>query len=188
MRISRKYSFLAVALTSFLVPIYTYGDVIGVVQEGQQLTVSGFTITNTNAFAVTLTGLAASVVKANFAGDETDFVTAVTFAGGTCVPLLGVANGLAANAACTVNLTFSTPGQDVGEPVDFGVSQITLDRIFNNGPVTSLIFEIQVNDAPAVPEPDPIMLMGLGIVVLLGASFIAKRRKLPSRNESLGKG
>ena len=178
MRISGKLVVslsLIVGLATVAVPANARGDTIGAFDEGQQLTINGFTITNTNAFPVTLTGLATSVLKANFNGDPGDFVTSSIFAGGTCVPLLGVAGGLAAGAGCTVNLTFSSPPADVGEPVDFGVSQITLDRIFNNGPVASLVFEIQVNDVAPVPEPESGTLVGLGIAVLLGANFVAKK-------------
>jgi hypothetical protein len=168
-------SFL-VGLAMLVVPANARGDIIGVFDEGQTLTINGFTITNTNNFAVTLTGLASSVLKPNFAGDPGDFVTSSVLAGGTCVPLLGVAGGLAAGAGCSVNLTFSSPPLDVGEPIDFGVSQITLDRIFNNGPVSSLVFEIQVNDPAPVPEPESATLVGLGVAVLLGASFVVKKR------------
>jgi hypothetical protein len=179
MRISEKLVAslsLMVGLATVVVPVNARGDTIGAFDEGQKLTLNGFTITNTNAFAVTLTGLATSVLKPNFDGDPGDFVTSTVFAGGTCIPLLGVAGGLAAGAACTVNLTFSSPAADVGEPVDFGVSQITLDRIFNNGPVSSLVFEIRVNDP--VPEPESATLVGLGIAVLVGASCVAKKRGL----------
>lgn len=164
-----------VGLAILGVPAKARGNIIGVFDEGQTLTLNGFTITNTNNFAVTLTGLATSVLHPNFAGDPGDFVTSSVFAGGTCVPLLGVAGGLAAGAGCTVNLTFSSPPLDVGEPIDFGVSQITLDRIFNNGPVASLVFEIQVNDPAPVPEPESARLVGLGVAVLLAASFAVKK-------------
>jgi hypothetical protein len=167
---------LVVGLAVLAVPVNARGDIIGAFDEGQQLTLNGFTITNTNNFAVTLTGLASSVIHPNFNGDPGDFVTSSVFAGGTCVPLLGVAGGLAAGAGCTVNLTFSSPPLDVGEPIDSGVSQITLDRIFNNGPVASLVFEIQVNDPAPVPEPESATLVGLGVAVLLVASFVVKRR------------
>src|SRR3954451_7977631 len=106
-------------LAMLLVPVDARGNIIGVFDEGQTLTINGFTITNTNNFAVTLTGLATSVINPNFAGDPGDFVTSSVFAGGTCVPLRGVAGGLAANATCTVNLTFSSPPLDIGEPIDF---------------------------------------------------------------------
>jgi hypothetical protein len=174
MRISRKLVAalsLIVGLATVAVPVNARGDTIGVVQEGQQLTVNGFTITNPNAFPVTLGGLTEIVFIPNFAGDPGDFVTSVVDVGGTCV--LGLV--LAAGAGCTVNLMFSTPPADVGEPVDFGVSQIRFASTFTNGPSSALLFEIQVNDAP-VPEPESATLVGLGIAVLLGASCLARKR------------
>lgn len=176
MRIPKKIFFmsLVVGLLPIMNPNSARGVTIGVVQEGQTLTINGFVITNTAPGPLPLSGVTTSVINPNFAGDATDFVTgAPTFAGGTCFPLGQI---LAGGATCTVNLTFNTPAADVNEPVDFGVSQIGLSWIFDDGPVQSQIFEIQVNDAPPVPEPESVTLLGLGMVVLLGATFIAKRR------------
>lgn len=161
---------LMVGLATVVVPVNARGDIIGDVDEGKQLTINGFAITNNNAFQVTLGGLTEIVFVPNFAGDPGDIVTSVVDVGGTCV--LGLK--LAAGAACTVNLMFSTPPADVGEPVDFGVSQIRLASAFVEGPMSAQLFEIQVNDAP-VPEPESATLVGLGIAVLLGASCVAKK-------------
>lgn len=181
MRISRNLLAplsLMVGLVTVVVPVNGLGDTVAFVQEGEQVGLLGFTVTNNNAFAVTLTGLASSVINPHFAGpDSEDFVTLSTLTGGTCLPLKSVPGGLAARASCTVNLTISTPSPDQGEVSDYGVSQLTLDTIFDNGPVTSLKFEVQVNDA-SVPEPESATLAGLGIAVLLVAGCVAKKRGL----------
>jgi hypothetical protein len=170
---------LMVGLTTIAVPDSARGDIVAFVEEGQQVGLIGFTVTNNNAFAVTLTGLASSVINPHFDGpDPTDFVTLSTLTGGTCLPLKSVVGGLASHGSCTVNLTISTPPPDVGEVSDYGVSQLTLDTIFDNGPVTSLKFEVQVNDAPASPEPAPATLVALGIAVLLGGSYVARKREV----------
>jgi len=181
---ARPLALILIGLISVVVPFNARGDTIGTVLEGQQLTINGFVITNPNAFAVTLTGLSASVLVPYFAGpDSGDIVTSVAFAGGSCMGLLGVAGGVAANGTCTVNLIFSTPDADKGEPPDFGVSQITLDNIFNNGPVSSQLFEIEVTDAP-VPEPESAILVSLGIAALIGAGFLSKRHGLSRADSS----
>jgi hypothetical protein len=102
-----------------------------------------------------------------------------TVSGGTCVPLLGVNGGFAANAACTVSLSV-TPTADIpeNEPVDFGLSGVTLTYRINNGALMSQMVTVQVND---VPEPGSVTMVWLGIVVLLGAAWAAKRRKALSR-------
>jgi len=180
MRISRKLVAslsLMVGLATVFVPVAAFGDTVAFVQEGEQVGLLGFTVTNNNAFAVTLTGLASSVINPHFAGpDSSDFVTLSTLTGGTCLPLKSVPGGLAAGASCTVNLTISTPAPDQGEESDYGVSQLTLDTIFDNGPVTSLKFEVQVNDAP-VPEPESLTLMGVGIAALASASLAARKAR-----------
>jgi hypothetical protein len=180
MRISRNLLAplsLMVGLVTVIVPVRAHGNIIGVVDEGKQLTINGFTITNNNAFQVTLAGLTEIVFIPNFAGvDAGDFVTTVSDVGGTCA----VGLVLAAGGACTVDLLFTTPPADVGEPVDFGVSQIRFASTFNQGPSSALLFEIQVNDAP-VPEPKSATLVSLGIAVLLGASYVAKKREFNPR-------
>lgn len=181
MKISEKLFVLLslmVGLATVIAPVNALGDIVAFIGEGEQAGLNGFTVTNNNTFAVTLTGLSASVLKAGFGGPDpfpSDYVTSVVLAGGTCIPLGKV---LAPGASCTVNLTVSTPPPDQGEPSDFGVSQLGLSVIFDNGPVTTRTFEVQVNDPPAVPEPESVMLVGLGIAVLLGAGCVAKRRGL----------
>ncbi len=167
---------LMVGLVTVIVPVRAHGNIIGVVDEGKQLTINGFTITNNNAFPVALAGLTEIVFIPNFAGDPGDFVTTVADVGGTCA--LGLV--LAAGGGCTVNLMFTTPPADVGEPIDFGVSQIRFASTFTQGPSSALLFEIQVNDAP-VPEPKSATLVSLGIAVLLGASYVAKKREFHPR-------
>jgi PEP-CTERM motif len=169
---------LVLGLATVAGPVNALGDIVAVVEEGQQVGLIGFTVTNNNSSAVTLTGLASSVNNPHFDGpDPDDFVTLSTLSGGTCLPLRGVVGGLGPKATCTVNLTISTPPPDVGGVSDYGVSQLTLDVIFDNGPVSSLKFEVQVNDA-SVPEPGSATLAGLGIAALLGASYVARKREL----------
>jgi hypothetical protein len=92
-----------------------------------------------------------------------------TINGGTCVPLVGVNGGFAANAACTVSLAVE-PTADVpeNEPIDFGLSGVTLTYAINDGPLMTQTATVQVND---VPEPAPATMVGLGIIVLLGAAW-----------------
>ena len=177
MRISRKVVALLslmVGLATVVVPFSALGDTVAFIGEGEQAGLNGFTVTNNNTFPVTLTGLSASVLNAGFGGPDpfpSDYVTSVVLAGGTCIP---VGKVLVPGASCTVNLIVSTPPPDQGEPSDFGVSQLGLSAIFDSGPVTTLTFEVQVNDP--VPEPESATLVGLGVAVLLGASFLLRKR------------
>ena len=167
---------LIIGLVGVFVPARAFADTVAVVQEGEQVGLLGFTVTNNTGSAVTLTGLASSVINPHFDGpDASDFVTLSTITGGSCLPLRGVVGGLADKASCTVNLTISTPAADDEENNDFGVSQLTLDAIFNNGPVSSLKFEVQVNDPP-VPEPESLILVGTGIAALVSVRQAAKKR------------
>lgn len=177
---------LMIGLATVIAPTRAPGDTIGFVQEGQSLTMSGFVITNPNPAAATLTGLAAPVINPNFAGDPEDFVTSVILAGGTCIPLLGVTGGVPANGTCTVNLRFATPPEDVKEEIDTGTSQIRLETTFNNGPVASQVFEIQVDDdlPVPIPEPESVALVSLGLVVLVGAYLLSRRQALIRRGSS----
>jgi hypothetical protein len=176
MRISRKLVAtlgLMIGLVTVGAPVRALGAPIAVVSEGPPTTISdAFTIMNPNAFAVTLTLLSADVNGSN--SDPSDFLMGATVAGGTCVPLLGVNGGFAANAACTVSLSVM-PTADIpeNEPVDFGLSGVTLTYRINNGALMSQMVTVQVND---VPEPGSATMVGLGIVVLLGAAWAATRR------------
>jgi hypothetical protein len=53
------------------------------------------------------------------------------------------------------------------------LSGVTLTYRINNGPLMTQTATVQVND---VPEPAPATMVGLGIIVLLGAAWSAKRR------------
>jgi hypothetical protein len=152
------------AVQAHAVPIPILGNVF----EGSTLTINGITITNPNPFAVTLTTLDPAISNPNVMGDSGDEVTSLKFAdnGGTCLTILAKNGAFAANAACTVNLTFTTPPADTGEPVDFGLSEITISYRLDNGPIQTNVFDVQVNDVP-VPEPSPATMVGLGIVILL---------------------
>jgi hypothetical protein len=177
MRISRKLVAtlgLMTGLVTVGVPVRAHGEPIGPVTEGPKATIpNAFTIMNPNDFAVTLTFLQADVNGDN--SDPSDFLMGASVEGGTCVPLVGVNGGFAANAACTVSLLV-LPTADVpeNEPVDFGLSGVTLTYRINNGPLMTQTATVQVND---VPEPAPATMVGLGIIVLLGAAWAAKWRE-----------
>jgi hypothetical protein len=181
MRISRKLVVtlgLMTGLVTVGVPIRAHatpipaGPILGPVTEGTNATIpNAFTINNPNAFAVTLTFLSADVNGDN--SDPSDFLMGATVNGGTCLPLVGVNGGFAANAACTVSISV-TPTADIpeNEPVDFGLSGVTLTYRINSEPLTTQTATVQVND---VPEPAPATIVGLGIIVLLGAAWATKK-------------
>jgi hypothetical protein len=180
MRISRKLVAtlgLMTGLVTVGVPIRAHGTpipagpILGPVTEGQKATIANaFTIMNPNDFAVTLTQLEAVANGPN--SDPSDFLMVAIVNGGTCVPLVGVKGGFAANAACTVSLSV-VPTADVpeDEPVDFGLSGVTLTYRINDEPLTTQTDTVQVND---VPEPAPATMVGLGIIVLLGAAWAGR--------------
>jgi hypothetical protein len=181
MRISRKLVAtlgLMTGLVTVGVPVRAHGTpipvapVIGTVTEGQKATTiaNAFTIMNPNDFAVTLTFLSADLNGDN--SDPSDFLMGTTVNGGTCVPLVGVNGGFAANAACTVSIEVLPTG-DVpeNEPVDFGLSGVTLTYRINAEPLMTQTATVQVND---VPEPAPATMVGLGIIVLLGAAWAGR--------------
>jgi len=176
MRISRKLVATLGLMTGFVtvgVPVRAHGApigpaILGPVTEGQNATIpNAFTVMNPNDFAVTLTFLQADRNGTN--SDPSDFLMGATINGGTCVPLVGVNGGFAANAACTVSLAVE-PTADVpeNEPIDFGLSGVTLTYAINDGPLMTQTATVQVND---VPEPAPATMVGLGIIVLLGAAW-----------------
>jgi hypothetical protein len=178
MRISRKLVAtlgLMTGLVTVGVPVRAHADpigpILGPVTEGQNATIpDAFTIMNPNNFAVTLTLLEADVNGDN--SDPSDFLMGASVNGGTCVPLVGVNGGFKANAACTVSLSV-LPTADVpeDEPVDFGLSGVTLTYRINNGALMTQTATVQVND---VPEPAPATMVGLGIVVLLGTAWAGR--------------
>ena len=188
MRIPRKLVVamgLMIGLVTVGVPVRAHGAaIIGSVDEGASgasaIINNAFTITNPNAFAVTLTALGAGVTNNSDASDAL-MGPGATVTGGTCVALLAVNGGFAANASCTVSLTV-TPTADVpeNEPIDVGMSDVQLTYRIDNGPLMSQTGTVLVNDVP-VPEPEPATMVGLGIIVLLGAAWAAKRREVLSR-------
>jgi hypothetical protein len=183
MRISRKL----IATLGLMIGLFTLGvtvqargaAILGIVDEGSTKTINGITITNPNAFAVNLTTLDPAVSNPNVKGDPGDFVSTVAFAdnGGTCLTVLAKAGGFAANAACTVNLTFTTPPADKDEVVNTGESEITISYRLDSGPILTNVFDVQVNDV-AVPEPSAATLVSLGIVILLAASGVQRNMHL----------
>jgi len=187
MRISRKLVATLSLMTGLVtagVPVMAHGlpiePILGQVTEGQNKTIpDAFTIKNPNDFAVTLTLLEADVNGKN-SPDTSDSLMGASVNGGTCVPLVGVNAGFEANATCTVSL-FVVPKADVPEvePVDSGLSGVTLTYRLNNGALMTQTATVQVNDVPVqvndVPEPASATMLGLGILVLLGTGWAAKR-------------
>jgi hypothetical protein len=178
MRISRKLVVtfaLGIGLVTVGVPIPARGvPIVGSVNEGSTKTLEGaFFILNPNAFAVTLTSMDTAVTSNS---DPSDFLMSATIASGSCVDLLGKAGAFAANALCAVDLAV-LPSADIpeNEPIDFGLSEVTLTYRLNSDALMTQVVAVQVND---VPEPATWTMVGLGIVVLLGAFRLQRTSSL----------
>jgi hypothetical protein len=174
MRISRKLVnklALGIGLAIAGVPVPARAvPIIGSVNEGSTATFKGaFFILNPNAFAVTLTSMDSAVTGNS---DPSDFLMSATIVSGSCVDLLGKAGAFAANAICAVDLAV-LPSADVpeSEPIDFGLSEVTLTYRLNSDPLMTQVVAVQVNDTP---EPATWTMIGLGVLVLLGTSGLRR--------------